>query len=323
MSTTTHLTPAYVSELTQLSLQEIRQLNVSNTHLTCVDDLSMCLQLSKLDLSQNQLTNSGLEGLIHCPSISVLNLSHNQLHTLAPLDQFKSSLNVVNVSGNPMYHLSSHLLALTNLKAFIAKHTHIAKIENIGQCVELNTLILADNKITSIPPLKSLTQLKKLSLTNNPIRVLPDLSHHLHLKELRLNGCLLETLPDTMRALAALEVLDVGNNRIQTLKCLEPLKYLNHLSQLNVKGNPLCTHHPPTYVHQVRQWLPRLSTLDNQPFQKLKTSSSLGSKKPTPSSRPSVLKKRKHDEIHEHDQGNRDTVKKGEKNGNKQPFLKK
>lgn len=75
------LTPAILSNLTNgVSLPEINNIDVSAKEVSHIDDISICVNLHKLNLSNNSLSNAdNLSGLQYLPSLTWLNLQNNQL----------------------------------------------------------------------------------------------------------------------------------------------------------------------------------------------------------------------------------------------------
>jgi Leucine-rich repeat (LRR) protein len=236
------LTPLLISEVEAKHPQEIKILSLPEKEFDDIDDISCCCNLIKLNLRGNRLVNSSLEGISHNEAITTLDLSENRLETFEGVEHLVN-LAAFNVSQNDITYLSSHLLRLPNLKALVAKGNQISRIENLGNCCELNTLgrskvrsgcifyslicnkqiifgigfacnivVLSNNKISEISNIGILVNLKKLAASYNPIRMIPDLALNINLRELRLSHCKITQIPETIKNNPGLEIIDLGSN---------------------------------------------------------------------------------------------------------------
>ncbi|ORX52576.1 L domain-like protein [Piromyces finnis] len=242
------LTPAILSSWNpEKPLSELIFAKCNNKQITHVDDISSCVSLHKLDLSNNEIKKTGaLSGLRYCSELTWLNLQNNQLDVCPPFDyQDKDGLGkmdkllVLNLNLNQVERITPYLYKLKELKALILGHNKISKIENLESLINLNTLVLSYNKIEEVSNLTCLKSLTKLSIAHNKIRVFPDLRMNTELKELRLNNNRLLGVPEYVKFLPKLEILDLGNNFLKEFSDIENLKSLFHLNNLNLKGNPV------------------------------------------------------------------------------------
>ncbi|KAI5101470.1 dynein assembly factor 1, axonemal, partial [Silurus meridionalis] len=84
-------------------LTKLNTLNVSNNYIKVIENISCLTELSTLQISHNKLESvSDLQGLCHCPSICVLDLSHNCINDpeiLTVLEKMPN-LRVLNLMGN-------------------------------------------------------------------------------------------------------------------------------------------------------------------------------------------------------------------------------
>ncbi|KAK0071345.1 hypothetical protein PV325_013070, partial [Microctonus aethiopoides] len=167
--------------------------------------------LTELDLSHNHLTSDMLRPSIFqgrynpnqwepLPKLRVLNLGHNNLHTLNP-DIFAHvpDIEVLILSGNPLD---------------IIDHS-------------------------SILALSSLYYLQELSLEYCNLQTLPDHLFHVHkmsLKKLYLNGNRLTILPSTLMDAKALEYLNLDGNTFEVFDHVNAFPKLPMLKKLSLRA---------------------------------------------------------------------------------------
>eukprot|EP00051_Salpingoeca_urceolata_P027894 m.483796 g.483796 ORF g.483796 m.483796 type:complete len:507 (-) comp23083_c0_seq1:144-1664(-) len=253
------LTLAKVSELLQGGdVREATTLIAKGGDWQKLEDLSACVELTKLDLSNNAVAT--LKGSIdHNTQLTWLNLAHNRLRALTGVERL-TRLATLNVSHNNILRLSP-VVTLCKLKALVASNNNIKIVDGLHGCRLLNSLILSHNQLEALE-VPFLTELTKVSLSHNSLRQCPDFSTASSLKELRLNNNKIVSIPQTLGRNLHLCLLDLGQNLIQSVEDLEPLKELQFLQNLNLKGNPVAS--TPDYEVKVRALLPSLRILDNR-----------------------------------------------------------
>ena len=84
------LTPAYISSTIQDS-SSARVLTLRSKSISHIEDISFCVNLAKLDLSENELrSGEALSGLKYCKSISWISVAKNKLTDISHLTNLKS-----------------------------------------------------------------------------------------------------------------------------------------------------------------------------------------------------------------------------------------
>jgi Leucine-rich repeat (LRR) protein len=258
------LTLAKISEWNAgKDLRLLEVLDARNKELEELDDISSCIELRKLLLSENRLTQI-VEGIGFAISLTYLDVSYNQLTSLIFVQRLVR-LCVLNASHNNISAIG-YTEQLIHLKALILNHNKITTIENLGHLKELNTLVLSHNRIETFQGLRGLECLKKLSLAHNNLREVPPLECLSGLKELKLNHNKLAHIPSHLVYNSRLELLDLGNNYIRETTDLALLASLLHLRHVNLQGNPICND--LHYEDTVKRTMVRLKILDGRPLQK-------------------------------------------------------
>ncbi|KAI8818730.1 uncharacterized protein EV422DRAFT_536641 [Fimicolochytrium jonesii] len=258
-------------------LSELVSTKCSGMEISHIEDLSVAVNLHKLDLSKNSIKKAdALSGIKHNKELTLLNLSGNELESCQGVETLEKLL-VLNLSHNQVNRISHHVSKCTALKALILNHNKIARIENISTLLNLNTIVLSHNNLSSLDGLGSLSNLTKLSVAHNQLRLFPDLRLLPALKELRLNDNKILNIPDHIRSLPALEILDMGNNLLKGMADIASLASLRALVNLNLKGNPLVQKEKERaaeankkaddeYRQSILTLCPSLRVLDNDRF---------------------------------------------------------
>ncbi|KAJ3125288.1 hypothetical protein HK098_000413 [Nowakowskiella sp. JEL0407] len=262
------LTPAILSSLIppNTKLPDAVEINCAGKDISHIEDISVAVNLHKLNLSQNNLkTAESLAGFQYNAELTWLNLSNNQLESLEGFEKLKKLL-VLNLSHNRVNRISHHISSCTELKALILNNNEIRKMENLSTLKKLTTLVISHNQIDEVTGIAALTSLNKLSAAHNRIRIFPTLSTNIELAELKLNDNKLTNIPeDKLLPLSScLKILDLGNNLIRSFADIVALASLRNLVNLNLKGNPVCTQEG--YRERILALVPTLRVLDGERF---------------------------------------------------------
>lgn len=88
------LTPLYLSSQTNNQpLPEVISLDLVDRDISHIEDISICINLHKLNLSKNRLKHpDSLSGLAYCKELTLLNVSENALESFEGLDKFEKLL---------------------------------------------------------------------------------------------------------------------------------------------------------------------------------------------------------------------------------------
>ncbi|GFH46030.1 hypothetical protein CTEN210_02504 [Chaetoceros tenuissimus] len=146
--------------------------------------------------------------------VKIFDASRNQISTFPP---------------SVFYHLISLrklVLSRNRLTSLPHEISHLAKLE---------VLLLDQNELGHIPPLKDLESLLVLDVTSNKITRIPVLNNTL--KVILASSNLLQELPINLGDLSNLEYLQVNNNCISYLP--ESISNLTHLHRLEICSNEL------------------------------------------------------------------------------------
>ncbi len=193
--------------------------------------------IAGLGLSFNKLTSSGISSLVQLPNLERLGLRDNNLESLptklVKLTELYLSENRLTSSGiSPVFSLVS----LTKLNLHSNLLTTIPP--EIGHLVNLKSLHLNYNYLTSIDVLCQLSNLEQLVLDNNQIEVLPfEIGNLSKLTYLDLANNQISFLPSSVGKLKSLKQLDLKNNNISTLPI--EIDKLDNLDRIWLSDNPI------------------------------------------------------------------------------------
>ncbi|KAJ1902020.1 hypothetical protein LPJ66_000344 [Kickxella alabastrina] len=253
-----------LTSLVDKPLGEMTAIAIRGKEITHIDGLSSCVQLRKLDLSDNKIDSSdALSGLRQAESLIHINLSANLLEEMDVV-KYTPKANVLNMSNNRLTRICKSVAACGELRAIILGHNKIAKIEHISKLTNLNTLVISHNEIGKIPDMPLLKELTKISAAHNKIADIPVLTIYPKLKEVRLNDNKIKSIPESIRTCDSLRVIDLGNNKLDEWTSIAPLSSLPRLYNLNLKGNPICNE--DRYRERVIEMIPSLRVLDGERF---------------------------------------------------------
>lgn len=210
-------------------------------------------QLVALDLHQNALTSLPEELSVLSATLRHLVLHENKLETLPgaitlllKLETLTLSHNALGSSGFPAYPMTLEQRHITldhnQLRQFPAIK-HGVKLYLEGTPSQVQSINASWNRLRSIPPmvLGSLLPLcEELNLYHNSLQELPeDLFLALPgLRVCKLGANQLQRLPDSILGCTRLHVLDLQQNRLQTLP-VELAQQLTSLVVLNAMENQL------------------------------------------------------------------------------------
>ncbi|MEM6979773.1 MAG: leucine-rich repeat domain-containing protein [Planctomycetota bacterium] len=157
-----------------------------------------------------------LEGLQHCGSLMLIDLSNNRITDLRPLAKL-TRLQSVTLSGNLISNIQP-LAKLTAMQLLDLSGNQLTSLNAIEGMHNLRTLYAADNELTEIEPVAGLEKIWSLDVAGNRLTDLKPLSN-----------------------LTWLTTVEVSDNKIESLS---PLKGLRDLDLLILSGNPLSSIDP-------------------------------------------------------------------------------
>jgi hypothetical protein len=193
-------------------------LNLAGQGLTVWPDLSLCTNLSSLDLRDNQLTALPAE-----------------ISQLVNLTDF-------NVAGNMLTVLPAEIVLLAHLQTLdLSYNLLISFPAEIGQLVSLQTLKLGGNQLTTLlAEIGQLVNLQTLDMTSNQLTSLPpEIGQLVSLQNLYLSGSnQLTFVPPEIAQLTNLQELYISHSYKLTALPAE-IGQLVHLRRFSVDGCPI------------------------------------------------------------------------------------
>lgn len=164
-SVTDEITPTEVNTTT---------LNISNQNLTDLTGIGIFSDLTRLFISDNQLTTLPQE-LVTLINLTDLDISNNQISQLP--QPFSNLCNLINfyAQNNQLTSLGDDFCTISTLYRFYAQNNRIASLpENMGSLQEINEVDLSYNQITRLPDsVINLNDLRYLDLSYNQLTSIP------------------------------------------------------------------------------------------------------------------------------------------------------
>ncbi|XP_066903753.1 leucine-rich repeat-containing protein 23 [Halyomorpha halys] len=238
--------------------------DLSKMQLLSLQGIDFLWFLTYVDASENLLRTHTLGQLVHLRGLIALKVDNNQLDNIM-LPHTLTELMYLDVAYNAIEKIPAR--ELPNLLTLRLDANKIKKITNLTKRYfpKLKFLSMSINQISSLRFPWS-NNLVYLYLGYNNIRSLEGLDGLYKLRVLHLRGNLIMSINHLTTDLICLEYLNLRDNKIADLRCIEYLTRFEYLSELIVTGNPF-TLHPvtrSTYKAIIIKWLPQLTRLNKQ-----------------------------------------------------------
>lgn len=233
----------YLSSLVNITSLQIRNTSVSTDDLRIIGSLPL---LERLTLSGCALTTAA--GLETATSITYLDLSHNTIRDLTPLQSMTglqevylqhNAVNDLTVLGtmNSLVKLDASYNLLTSLNPIFncAKLTQlsvsnntITNLSGIDTLPALETLNIAHNTLSDVSPVAACASIKSIDISNNTVADISTLSALSNLETFNFSHNTVTTLPEFSTD-CALITIDGSHNNIDSLAALSGLENLNNV----------------------------------------------------------------------------------------------
>ena len=165
------LSGCYLSSITNLSgCVKLTYLDLSNNSIRDLSALENMTALTYLDLSENAII--GIESISHLTKLETLDISYNSLVTTAPVAELVS-LTYLDVSANDLMKLEG-MEALTALTYFAASHNNLIDIDILANATQIKTLLVSNNTLLDIHIVKNFRELEHLDFSYNEVSTLPE-----------------------------------------------------------------------------------------------------------------------------------------------------
>ncbi|XP_034190951.1 G-protein coupled receptor rickets isoform X2 [Osmia lignaria lignaria] len=229
--------------------------------------LPSSVNLTRLDLTNNNITDIPVRAFHRVPNLEVLLLRRNRLHTIADGAFINlTSLRVLELDDNYLTKIPTAIVKLSGLEDLSLSNNRIETLEEhvFQRIANLRSLDLRGNPIKQIhgSTFQNLRKLRKLILSNlKELRIFPNLNGTRSLEVLRLDRAQVSEVPrdlceecpklksldiksnyltelPNLRNCSELRVLDFASNMISSLLD-EPFRGLNMLHDLLLSNNKL------------------------------------------------------------------------------------
>lgn len=198
------------------------------------------LLLTYLNARNREITD--LTGLGHAVNLTELDLYDNQLSSLPPEIGNLINLEYLNLDRNRLTSLPLEIGDLINLTEIYLFSNRLSSLPTeIGNLTNITRLVLGSNQLSSLPlEFWNLTNLIMLELgANNLSNLPPEIGNLTNLTELHLYSNQLSSLPPEIGNLTNLTWLVLDRNQLSILP--NEIEYLTNLTLLYFHYNPLNT----------------------------------------------------------------------------------
>jgi hypothetical protein len=155
-----------VGDIEDAHVETLDVLDASGKGIVDITGLSHCINLEVVDLSENSVTDvTELSGL---SNMDILNLDENGLADILPIGQL-TTLTSLSLAYNKFTEadLDTLLSQLVNLVSLDVSGNYLTSVENMALLANLERLILSDNQIGDLSPLAGCSNLTYLNLYKN------------------------------------------------------------------------------------------------------------------------------------------------------------
>ncbi|MBD2500355.1 leucine-rich repeat domain-containing protein [Anabaena azotica] len=220
-----NLSNTQVSDISVLSdLTNLTQLNLSNTQVSDISVLSDLTNLTQLDISYTQVSNISV--LSDLTNLAQLDIPFTQVSDISVLSDL-TNLTQLDISFTRVSDISV-LADLTNLTVLSLSLKQVRDISVLADLTNLTVLSLSFTPVSDISVLAHLTNLKVLSLFLTPVSDISVLAHLTNLKELYLSGTAVSDV-SVLTHLTNLKELDVSRTQVRDVSILTKLTNLTSL----------------------------------------------------------------------------------------------
>ncbi|XP_001605837.1 lutropin-choriogonadotropic hormone receptor [Nasonia vitripennis] len=227
-----------------------RELSCRAAGIEALDRLPELANLTRIDLTSNNLTNIPARGFRRYPHLEILLLRRNRIERIDP-EAFDNmtSLALLELDDNKLTEFPRALARMSSLEELSLSNNRIRLIEadSLRDAKNLLSLDLRGNPISEVQPaaFQHLSRLRKLILSNlKELSEFPSLEGCRSLEFLRLDRARIERVPDELcRQAPKLKSLDLKSNRLSAvpnLKGCRDLRVLDLASNLisSLEGKP-------------------------------------------------------------------------------------
>lgn len=219
------------------SFTHLQYVDVSNNHLHSLEPLGVLRCLLHLNASSNRLIRT--DSFAAPESLEAVDFSYNFIGSLGHWGVHKY-LHDLNLRGNFINKIGPGLAQNKELRTLDLSENHVKRIENL-EGLHLRTLLLAQNRLTTLEGLCALSKLQVLNVRHNSITSIVALSA--------------ENVP-------RLRTLNMADNRLTRIDEVLGLGGFPLLHELVMLSNPVVDL--PLFKSQILHRLPLLSFLDSQ-----------------------------------------------------------
>ncbi|GMM37454.1 hypothetical protein DASC09_047790 [Saccharomycopsis crataegensis] len=230
------------------NLPSLEEINLSENKLDIVENLYNLPSLRILNFSRNAITNAHEQDFSGFQNLEVLDVSFNEISTMPVLEHMRN-LREVNLSNNSIEMVENigylpqlsklsfstnsitvckPLIGLENLQTIVMRSNKLMDTRWAYRCNNLRKLILAENQLGTFPEITHWKYLAHLDLTRNEIKSVEINGHFENLTFLCLSGNIISTIK--LSRFNNLHNLDIGNNKLTSMRGLLELKSLRTLS---------------------------------------------------------------------------------------------
>lgn len=217
-------------------MTELKKLYLVGINLTSLSGIEVLQSLEILDVSKNHLTD--LEPVAQLHTLKELYAADNDLTSCPAVE----GLAYLDLSGNLIEDISC-LSGFNTLTTLYLQRNKISNLEPLRKLTSLSTLDIAKNRVTTLSSLSDMESLRLLYVDGNAISNMQLVSFRSRFPDCALDVDVLTDIPDEVeiggkKYSTQTTGLNLASSGLEN-EDIENLKYMIHLSKLDLSGNQL------------------------------------------------------------------------------------
>lgn len=203
-----------ISSINLANVKKIEKLHLQkNPRLEKIIGLSKLLNLRVLDLKDTLL--NGILDLSFCPKLYSISLRRTQIQEIN-LNCIMQELKFLDIAYTPIDSVG-FLEYLPSVERINLAGTYVSEIKSLRQCARLKALNISNTKISDLPDVSGMEKLNSINIAYTLIDTLNEIVFPPSMQDIILSGTKIKVLPDNIGRLKNIRRLSLANMQLEML----------------------------------------------------------------------------------------------------------